>query len=218
MGSRGRIGELWRHPVKSAGGERMGALLVGADGVVGDRAWAVRDVASGAVLSAKREPRLLQLSARADGEGFALSLPDGRSAAGGEADDLVSEWLGRAARIDPAAVDRPRGGFVDEAHLHLLAAAELGDWDARRFRPNVVVADVDDLNHLVGERVRLGAVVVEVYKRTKRCAMPTMVQPGLAKDTGLLRTLAAERDLRLGVYAQVVTPGRLEVGAPITIA
>jgi MOSC domain-containing protein YiiM len=82
---------------------------------------------------------------------------------------------------------------------------------------------MEDLDGLVGERLRVGAVVVEVTKRTKRCAMPTMAQttvigPGIAKDVGVLRALARERELRLGVYARVVSPGRLEVGAPITVA
>lgn len=47
--------------------------------------------------------------------------------------------------------------------------------------------------------------------------MPTMAQPGLAKDIGVTRTLAHERELRLGVYARVVTVGTLTVGAPVRV-
>ena len=225
MSVRGRVGGLWRHPVKSAGGQQVPALVIAAAGVVGDRAWAVRDLTTGAVLSAKREPRLLLVAAQAVGEGVSVSVPGMAGAsmgqtAGSDADALLSEWLGRPVRLELAGVDAGRrGGFVDEAHLHLVGAGELGQWDVRRFRPNVVVHDMTDLDGLVGERLQLGTAVVEVDKRTKRCAMPTMAQGcGLGKDVGVLRALARDRELRLGVYAHVVTPGRVEVGAPITIA
>lgn len=209
-----RIESLWRHPVKSLQGEPVPSALLTSDGVVGDRAWAVRDVASGAVLSAKREPRLLLAAAAAAGEGVEVTIPGQRVRRGRAADAALSEWLGREVRVDRAE----QAPYVDEAHLHLVTRAELGEWDVRRFRPNVVVDAALDLDGLVGERLALGpAVVVEVVKRTKRCAMPTMAQPGVGKDVGVLRTLAHERDLRLGVYARVVTPGLLVIGAPVYV-
>jgi uncharacterized protein YcbX len=200
--------------VKSLQGESLPAALVGATGMAGDRGWGVRDVASGAVLSAKREPRLLLLAAQVSGEGVAVSAAGVGAATGTAADAMVSEWLGRAVELHQA----PQSAFVDEAHLHLLAVGELAGWDVRRFRPNVVVDGLPDLDRLVGERLRLGSVVVEVNKRTKRCAMPTMAQPGIDKDVSVLRSLALGRDLRLGVYARVVAPGRLDVGASVTLA
>ncbi|MGH7287982.1 MAG: MOSC N-terminal beta barrel domain-containing protein, partial [Myxococcota bacterium] len=39
--SAGHIAEIWRYPVKSMGGERIAQTGVGANGVPGDRAWAV---------------------------------------------------------------------------------------------------------------------------------------------------------------------------------
>jgi len=109
------------------------------------------------------------------------------------------------------------------ADLHLVTRDELGDWDVRRFRPNIVVDGVDDLDDLVGERIAIGAAVVEVSKRTKRCAMPTLAQsalsgPALRKDADVLRALAHGRDLRLGVYARVVVPGVIEAGAGLALA
>jgi len=208
-----RIGGLWRHPVKSLQGEPIDSVLVTAAGVVGDRAWGVRDAVSGAVLSAKREPRLLLATATVAGEGVVVRIPRQRDRRGSGADGALSAWLGREVRVEPAA----QTPYVDEAHLHLLARGELGEWDVRRFRPNVLIDDVDTLDDLVGERLALGpSVVVEVVKRTKRCAMPTMAQPGLAKDVGVSRALVRDRELRLGVYARVVTVGRLDVGMPIT--
>jgi uncharacterized protein len=63
------VEQVWRYPVKSVGGERIGASLVDARGLVGDRLWAVRD-ADGKLGSGKDSRRfrrmvgLLQLSAR----------------------------------------------------------------------------------------------------------------------------------------------------------
>ena len=213
MRIRGVVSDLWRYPVKSMQGEQLTVGTVTATGLVGDRAFAVRDVATGAVLSAKREPRLLLALAAVGGDTVTVTPPTGAPVAGASVDASLSQWLGRDVRLDAAA----DFAYVDEAHLHLVTEDELGSWPVRRFRPNVVVRGVPDLDELVGERLQLGGVVVEIDKRTKRCAMPTMAQPGLAKDVGVLRTLARGRDLRLGVYAHVVAPGRLEVGAPITV-
>ena len=47
--------------------------------------------------------------------------------------------------------------------------------------------------------------------------MPTMAQPGITRDSDVLRTLARERDLRLGVYARVVTVGTLTVGESVRV-
>jgi uncharacterized protein YcbX len=202
------VAALWRHPVKSALGEPLQRAVVTAAGVVGDRAWAVRDVASGAVLSAKREPRLLQLSARILGEAVHVDVPGVGRSAGHNADALLTEWLGRPVRLDVAT----GSAYVDEADLHLVTRAELGAWDERRFRPNVVIDGIDALDALVGERLRVGGIDIEITKRTKRCAMPTMAQPGLEKDVDVLRSLARGRDLRLGVYARVITRGNISVG------
>src|SRR5215212_6605503 len=49
----GRIRELWRFPVKSMRGEEVDAAEIGSDGVVGDRAYAVRDRETGKIASAK---------------------------------------------------------------------------------------------------------------------------------------------------------------------
>jgi uncharacterized protein YcbX len=52
-GSVGTIARLWRFPVKSLRGERIDRAELTKDGLVGDRAFALLDVASGKVASAK---------------------------------------------------------------------------------------------------------------------------------------------------------------------
>ena len=61
----GQVRELWRHPVKSFGGERIGSAAIELRfGVRGDRAWAIRDVAAGEIRGGKKIPALMQLGAR----------------------------------------------------------------------------------------------------------------------------------------------------------
>jgi uncharacterized protein YcbX len=59
-----RIREIWRHPVKSMGGERLERVAVDARGIHADRLWAVRDLELGAVTTARRLPMLLGCTAR----------------------------------------------------------------------------------------------------------------------------------------------------------
>ena len=42
-----RVLEVWRFPVKSLLGERLERAELGVEGLAGDRAWALFDVASG---------------------------------------------------------------------------------------------------------------------------------------------------------------------------
>lgn len=79
---------VWRYPVKSMGGERLDAADLRPGGIVGDRRWAVRDLATGRIASAKR-PRpfgaLLEWSAATLDDGtVVVTAPDG---AGWEAGD-----------------------------------------------------------------------------------------------------------------------------------
>jgi uncharacterized protein len=211
----GAVAQLWRHPVKSLQGESLDHVVIDGRGVIGDRGWGVRDRFSGALLSAKREPRLLLAGAGVRGEGVVVETPLGGPHLGRDADEALSALVGRDVGVEMAPPVGP--AFVDEAALHLLAVSALGSWDVRRFRPNIVLDTALDLDELVGERVSIGPVVVEIDKRTRRCGMTTAEQPGLPKDVSVLRRLARERQLCQGVYARVVRPGRLCVGDSIRV-
>lgn len=73
---------MWRYPVKSMQGERVEVARVSPSGLEGDREWAVLDLETGLVASAKH-PRLwaallgCRSSLHFDGEFVAIELPGG---------------------------------------------------------------------------------------------------------------------------------------------
>ncbi len=97
-----RVVEIWRYPMKSAGGERLSEAEVAGDGLAGDRRWACLD-GDGVVVSAK-QPRLWERLLQVDAGGGGLRLPDGRSAVldrdgAAHAGAVLSSWLGRAVTV-----------------------------------------------------------------------------------------------------------------------
>lgn len=229
-----RVAELWRYPVKSLQGERLDAVAVTADGLEGDRRFALYDAETGFGLTARRMPELLFASARLRDDGSVeIALPDGAVASG---DEALSEWLGRRVTLetvesgaarryeDPDDFEReggrwsafvgPAGPFHDSrgARVSLVSTATLGAWDRRRFRSNVLLEGEGE-DHLVGSRVALGEALLDVGMRIGRCVMTTRAQPGgLERDLGVMRTIARERDACLAVGALVARPGMVRLG------
>ena len=74
----GTVGELYRYPVKSMAGERLDEVLLGPKGVLGDRAWAVRDEVRGGIRGAKKIPALMGLRARYPAPPEAERIESGR--------------------------------------------------------------------------------------------------------------------------------------------
>jgi uncharacterized protein YcbX len=108
------IGQLWRYPTKSMLGEQVDSVTIGENGVVGDRAYALLDVATGRIVSAKRPrhfARLLDCRATtsADGEALAamVSLPDGATLRmdDPETERRLTALLGREVRVVTTAPD-----------------------------------------------------------------------------------------------------------------
>lgn len=63
-GSTATVANLFRYPVKSMGGESIERAELTADGILGDRAWALRDDSVGGLRGGKRYPALMSLKAR----------------------------------------------------------------------------------------------------------------------------------------------------------
>jgi hypothetical protein len=134
------------------------------------------------------------------------------------------------------AIPMPPDRFVDLTPVHLLTTGSLataagaypgGDWDVRRFRPNVLVEAAGGEypeDAWVGRDLAVGDARLHVAQRTVRCALPLRAQPALAgagplpRDVEVFRTLARIHDNHLGVYAEVAAPGTVAVGDAVTPA
>jgi uncharacterized protein len=126
----------------------------------------------------------------------------------------------------------PEGTFFDCAMVHLLTTATLdslrelypqGRFEARRFRPNIVVqlalgekgfAE----NAWVGHTLAIGtAVRLNITAQCGRCVMTTLAQADLSNDPGILRTAAQHNKANVGVYAAVARGGTIRRGDPVRI-
>ncbi len=227
-----QVTQLWRYPVKSMAGERVPTADVGPLGIDGDRQWGLVDLATGLVLTARRVPELLFATPAARDDGIVVRLPDGTET---DDDDVLSEWLGRRVTLRrprpgergryeiaenddrPDAAWRewegPEGVWHDSTRtrVSIVAEAALDDRDVRRFRPNVVVRGGDERD-LVGTRVRIGEVVLDVVKEIDRCVVVTRPQHGIERDKSVLVQVHRERSGFLGVGALVVSDGRISGG------
>jgi len=146
----GIVGELWRYPVKSLRGQSLRELTVTADGVHGDRAYALRELKYGAILSAKMLPSTLAMRAcwavepGADTNGVVrIEMPDGTALEGDspQTAEILSQLLALQVRLERtrsgplshADIEAIRNGeaflpqwkFFDEGPIHLLATGTL---------------------------------------------------------------------------------------------
>ena len=117
----GSIVALWRYPVKSMLGEELDATVVSERGLRGDRAYALVDVETGEVVSAKNprkwgnlfEFRAELVDSPADGGPIPparITLPGGATLQTDDpgVDERLSVMVGRPVRLASSAGDAPR--------------------------------------------------------------------------------------------------------------
>lgn len=110
----GHIAGLWRYPVKSMGGEKVGTARFDQYGMIGDRAWAAINTETGDIGWAKAYPRLLDLQARytqeppvkrvygGDVPQVTIEFPPGEEPAGGDhIDSALSAFAGAPLQLSP---------------------------------------------------------------------------------------------------------------------
>ena len=223
----GRIGELWRFPVKSMQGEPIAAAELGLAGIPGDRRWALREAATGRLVTGRRVPRILDAVARLDGDLALITLPHGTrlTTADPGASAILSDWLDLPVRLDEAV----GGAFVDDSAAHVLTRSSLTTllsvepdvrWDVRRFRPTLLVESPADgfvEDGWVGRHLQVGTAVLHVTVPTVRCALPTRRHGDVPADERVIAVLRREHAAQLGVYGEVVVPGAVAVGDPVRL-
>jgi uncharacterized protein YcbX len=134
----GTIDTLWRYPVKSMLGERRDELDVTTSGALGDRAWALREAATGRIASAKRFPMLLEFEAvyeiepkpRQPGR-VRITMPDGRTLHPDDpsASATISAMLGVAVILENAPRASERTGIDRDSVFGGVPVAEMNpEW------------------------------------------------------------------------------------------
>jgi uncharacterized protein len=146
----GTVCALWRYPVKSLRGEPLREAVIAENGLQGDRAWAIRELDRGGIMSARTWPAMLHLSASYENDRAAdnnarvrIELPDRRCihADDPDASAILSELFRRKVRLERVRNERlspeeleaimrgeaypPRRDFFDEDVIHLIASGTL---------------------------------------------------------------------------------------------
>jgi MOSC domain-containing protein len=274
----GHLAALWRYPVKSMMGEELNASHVTERGLLGDRAYALVDAATGHVASAKNPLKWAKLFecraalAAAPSPDMAvpparITLPSGEIASSDDPQlgGALSGVFGRDVFLRTApgapptieeywpdidgldhrnevseqsiASGAPPGTFFDFSAVHIVTTATLdalrracpeGRFEARRFRPNLVVGSLPGQEDFVenewpermlsiGDEVRLVIMVP-----APRCVMTTLAQGDLPADPGILRALVQHNSVWIpplgrkypcvGVFARVLRGGIIRRG------
>ena len=120
----------------------------------------------------------------------------------------------------------PPGTFFDAYPLLILTTNSLNRLqqltkgtviDERRFRPNLLI-DADELEvGFIEERWRdqfleIGDTIIKLTLPCPRCVMTTIAFQDLKKAPQIMRTLVQENHHKLGIYGQVVKPGKIQIG------
>ena len=244
MSSLGTVHSLYRHPVKSMMGEPCVEGGFSVDGMDGDREYALLETETGLVITGKRppyQPLLIMRATWRQGVAWVESQDMCLPAHLHCTKRTLSEQLGRSVEFirrnrestEPTHTIRTQlvlkpGFLTDSAPVHLLTTTALAHLEAihgapvsaQRFRPNIVLETLEG-NALEGDikglRLRVGEAVLELTKRTGRCAMPALAQGGLPLDPTVTRLIKDQLNDKFGLYARVLHPGLIKLGAQATL-
>ena len=186
-----------------------------------------------------KNERLAALDARFDDAAHTLSIVEnGEEAARGDLrtsegraaiEAFFARYCAKELRGPPKVLYADGHSFSDVAkkvvsliNLASVAAIETAvgaPVDPLRFRGNLYVSGWPAWQEfdLVGETIAIGPARLRVVKRIERCAA-TNVEPFTGiRDMNIPRTLMQCFDhVDCGVYAEVIAPGEIAVGDPIT--
>jgi uncharacterized protein YcbX len=143
-------------------------------------------------------------------------------------EQFLAAYMQEELRGAPRVVFAPGHSFSDVAAkcLHIVNMASVRELERvvgrpvnpLRFRPNVVIDGGEPWAEFewIGQPLQLGAVPLEVLKRTERCAA-TNVDPDTGKRDMAIPT-ALQRAFGhtdFGIYARVIADGTIAVGDPV---
>lgn len=207
------------------GGEALDRVVLDRRGLVGDRWYAVED-RDGHFASGKdsrrfrRRDAVFDYAARTtDDDGVVVCGPGGEWAVGDPSlDAALTARMGLPVRVLPEGEvphqDMGSVSLVGTATLAWCASRWGIEADPRRLRANIVVSTTEPFleETWVGQRIGVGEIELDVVERVPRCRMVDLDQDGVRATGRWLKPLAAEREMSIAVYADVVVPGVIAIG------
>jgi uncharacterized protein len=224
---------LWRYPFKSMLGGKHEELRLNQQGTIDDRRYALQELATHRLVSARHYPELLGFTAQVEGEKVQVTTPDGQTFSAEDEQFLqyANKHLNSKLTLVRAFDQRHPAGLFDDSPILIASEQTLqelqqrhadSDFDKRRFRANIWVS------HLNGQpfaeetwlhkQFSIGdQVILQGEKLCERCVMTTHEQPELPRDYAILKTIVQTNNAVLGLYCRVVRGGTISLGDKLQI-
>ena len=207
--------EIWRYPVKSLKGEQLKETDITKLGIPGDRQIAVIRTINGRFLTSRSRPKLLGLQGSINESG--VPTINGHLWDSAEALQLVREAAGEPVTLEQ--VPAPQAFDVLPLLVATDGAARYLNIDHRRLRPNILLADVPELEERKwpGKVIAIGDVRIHAEKLRDRCVMTTFDPDTQAQDPSVLLRIVRELDGTTALDSSVIASGKIRVGDPAHI-
>jgi uncharacterized protein YcbX len=204
------VSEIWRYPVKSLKGERLNETEITKLGIPGDRQIAVIRTINGRFLTSRSKPRLLGLQGSINVNG--VPTINGHLWNSAEALELVREAAGELVTLEQ--IPAPQAFDVLPLLVATDGAARYLNIDHRRLRPNILLADVPDLEERKwpGKIIAIGNVRIHAEKLRDRCVMTTFDPDTQAQDPSVLMRIVRDLDGSTALDSSVLFEGKIHVG------
>ena len=204
------VSEIWRYPIKSLKGERLNETEITKLGIPGDRQIAIIRTINGRFLTSRSKPKLLGLQGSINADG--VPTINGHLWDSPEALQVVREAAGEAVSL--AQIPPPQAFDVLPLLVATDGAVRYLNIDHRRLRPNILLADVPDLEerNWPGRVIAIGDVRIHAEKLRDRCVMTTFDPDTQAQDPSVLLRIVRELDGSTALDSSVITPGKIRVG------
>jgi uncharacterized protein len=204
------VSEIWRYPVKSLKGERLNETEITKFGIPGDRQIAVIRTINRRFLTSRSRPKLLGLQGSINTDG--VPTINGHRWDSAEALQLVREAAGEPVTLQQ--IPAPQAFDVLPLLVATDGAARYLNIDHRRLRPNILLADVPDLEERKwpGKIIAIGDVRIHAEKLRDRCVMTTFDPDTQVQDPSVLLRILRELDGSTALDSSVITPGKIRIG------
>ena len=161
--------------------------------------------------------------ARPDKSAIEVKTPTGQTM--NVTDPALAMELGRGVhvmRLDRGLFDAMPVSLISSSTVSALCDLAGVPGNELRFRPNIVIAPVDDRPYVedewVGSVLQVGDTTVRIDKRDTRCVILNVDPDSGRSDAPVLKAIPRSRRACAGVYASTVQPGLVRVGDPVTLA